>query len=177
MKKFLLLTLLTLLCFTTSPAQTAAKYGTLRYDSLLRAMPEYAEMQTQLKQLREKYDKEASYNEMTFKRQFAEFLQGQREFPQNILLKRQRDLQESMEKSLAFRNDADSLLQQAAEEMEQPIADLLDRAIRAVGAERGYECLVNLDAPSCLYLNPALTEDATPFVVKKVAELRMTVPN
>ncbi len=172
MKKLLLLTTLMVLCLVQGRAQSTAKYGTLHYDSLFRAMPEYVEMQKQIKLLREKYDSEANYNEMTFKRQFAEFLQGQKEFPQNILLKRQRDLQESMEKSIAFREDADSLLRQAAEEMKRPITQLLNQAIQAVGAERGYECMVNLDTPSYLYLNPAFTEDATPFVVKKVAELR-----
>ena len=83
-------------------AQTALKYGYLHYDSLLVKMSDYAAAQEQLATLRKQYQQETDYNEQGFKRQFAEFLQGQKNFPQNILLKRQRDLQEAMEKSIAF---------------------------------------------------------------------------
>lgn len=144
------------------------RFGTLRYDSLLHAMPEYATMQTRLADLRAKYEKEIDYNEETFKRQFAEFLQGQKEFPQNILLKRQRDLQAAMERSLAFRHEADSLLSQAAIDLEAPIRQRLNAAIQAVGLERGYAGIVNLDTPSMPFVNPRLTEDATPYVVEKL---------
>ena len=104
----------------------------------------------------------------TKKRQFAEFLQGQKEFPQNILLKRQRDLQAAMERSLAFRHEADSLLSQAAIDLEAPIRQRLNAAIQAVGLERGYAGIVNLDTPSMPFVNPRLTEDATPYVVEKL---------
>ncbi len=144
------------------------RFGTLRYDSLLHAMPEYATMQTRLADLRAKYEQEVAYNEESFKRQFAEFLQGQKEFPQNILLKRQRDLQAAMERSLAFRHEADSLLRQAAVDLEAPIRQRLNAAIQAVGLERGYAGIVNLDTPAMPFVNPRLTEDATPYVVEKL---------
>lgn len=142
-------------------AQTQARFGCLRYDSVLHAMPEYAEAQAQLHQLREKYELEASYNEMSFKRMFAEFLQGQKEFPQNILLKRQRDLQDELEKGLAFRREADSLLVRAAADLERPVRQKLDAAIQAVGMEYGFAAIVNLDAGACPFLHPSVTEDVT----------------
>ncbi len=148
------------------------RYGTVRYDSLLRAMPEYGVMQIQLQKLRQQYADEAAYNEMDFKRQFAEFLQGQKDFPQNILLKRQRDLQEAMEKGLAFRHDADSLLRQAAIDMERPVRQILDDAIRAAGRERGYDCIINLDSNAAPFVNPALAENAVPFITARLAARR-----
>ncbi len=166
--------ILFLLCWVVAamlaPNQAGAqvRYGSLRYDSLLHAMPEYAEAQAQVRQLREKYELEASYNEMSFKRMFAEFLQGQKDFPQNILLKRQRDLQDEMEKGLAFRREADSLLREAAAAIEEPVRRKLDAAIRTVGLERGYDMIVNLDAETCPFLQPALTEDATRYVWQKL---------
>lgn len=157
---------------TATPSQP--RYGLIHYDSLLHAMPEYAEAEAQYNALRERYAKETDYNEKDFKRQFTEYLQGQKDFPQNILLKRQRDLQEAMEKSLAFRHEADSLLAAARADLEAPVRQLLDEAIRLVGAERGYDCVVNRDltVPVLPYLNPALTEDATSHVVTKLAVLR-----
>lgn len=155
-------------CFAPLAVQAQARYGCLRYDSVLHAMPEYAEAQAQIKQLREKFVLEANYNEMSFKRMFAEFLQGQKDFPQNILLKRQRDLQDELEKGLAFRREADSLLVEAAAEIEAPVRSKLNAAIEAVGTERGYDLVVNLDERTCLFLRPAQTEDITRYVWQKL---------
>lgn len=85
------------------PAQSAPPvYGMLRYDSILQSMPEYMAMKIRVKQLRDKYEREANYNELNFKRMFTDFMQGQKDFPQNILLKRQRDLQDALEKGIGF---------------------------------------------------------------------------
>lgn len=149
-------------------AQSTVKYGYLPYDSLLRAMPAYAEAQIQMAELRKKYEAEARYNEQSFKRQFAEFLQGQKDFPQNILLKRQRDLQDAIEKSLAFRHEADSLLRQAEAELMRPVRERLDAAIHDVGLERGYECIVNTEERGIPFTHPSLSENAAPFVAAKI---------
>ena len=105
MKRNILFLLLSLAALTMS-AQSTIKYGSLDYDSLLTYMPEYKQVQEQLASLRLQYNKEAAYNEANFKRLFADFLQGQKDFPQNIMLKRQRELQDAMEKSLAFRRSS-----------------------------------------------------------------------
>ena len=172
-------------CLQTIKAQTeevAAKetavptekpiYGTLRYDSILHAMPEYAAMEVRVKQLRQKYESEAAYNEQTFKRMFSDFLQGQKDFPQNILLKRQRDLQEEMQKGLKFRQEADSIIRAAEANMIAPIRLMLDDAIAAVGEERGYHCIFNRDSQAVPFVRRSLTEDATPFILAKLASLR-----
>lgn len=172
MKKIILSMLLCFMAVCASEAQSQVKYGYLSYDAVLRGMPEYAEAQLAMGELVKKYEAEASYNEMNFKRLFAEFLEGQKEFPQSILLKRQRDLQEAMEKGLAYRQSADSLLHAAKEEMMLPLRQRLDSAICNVALERGYECVVNSDTRSHLFFSPGVAEDATPFVVEKLAGLK-----
>lgn len=168
MKRIILTLLLVLNSVLSLSAQEKARLGFLSYDSLLHAMPEYAQVQQQMQQLRQKYEVEAAYNESNFKRQFAEFLQGQKDFPQNILLKRQRDLQEAMEKGLAFRNQADSLLTQAEADMLKPLYSRLDAAIQSVGMERGYEYVLNTDRRAYPFMNQAVAEDATPYVAAKL---------
>lgn len=115
-----------------------------------------------------KYEAEASYNEQNFKRQFAEFLQGQKDFPQNILLKRQRSLQDAMEKSLSFRHDVDSILTVAEREALAPVRKRLDDAIRAVGLEHGYEYILNTDANAYPFVHHSVAEDATAYVEAKL---------
>ena len=169
MKKTLLLLLASLFCgVATMSAQSQVKYGVIHYDSLLVEMPAYAKAKAELADLRAKYENEAEYNDATFKRMFADFLQGQKEFPENILLKRQRDLQEAMEKSLAFNKACDSLLVVAERDLLAPVKAQLDGAIRAVGLERGYECIVNRAVGSHPFMHPSLTENAMPFVREKL---------
>lgn len=151
---------------TGSPA--TPKFGTVRYDSLLHSMPEWELMKGRLANLRQKYEAEAYYNESALRRMFAEFLQGQKDFPQSILLKRQRDLQEAMEKGLSFRREADSLLIKAQTDLEAPLRAKLNAAIRQVATQRGYDCVVNLDDNSMPFTKPQLTEDASPMVGEKL---------
>ena len=160
------------LVILVSNAQVACKYGRVNCDSLLKTMPEYTEAQAQLQELRRQYDEEAAYNDGHFKQMFADFLQGQKDFPQNIMLKRQRELQEAMEKSIAFRRSCDSLLVEAERDLLKPVRQLLDAALYAVGCERGYECIVNTAANSHPFLHPELTEDVTPFVLQKLHDVR-----
>lgn len=173
MRKRLFYVLICLLVSSASAfAQEQVKYGKISYKGLLRSMPEFKIAQEKINELRQQFESEAQYNETSFKRQFSEFLQGQKEFPQSILLKRQRDLQEAMTKGIAFRQTADSLLREAQKEMEQPLRARLDSAIMLVGIERGYECIVNTDVPSHLFIQPALTEDATLYVLDKIVAIK-----
>lgn len=152
----------------SNPLPVAPKYGYCSFSTILQRHPSYILALDQLKKLREQYEKEAQHNEIDFRRQFSEYLNGQKDFPQAILLKRQRDLQESMEKGLAFRAEADSLLAKAEEDLLSPIRSMIEAAIRAVAEEHGYECVVNIDEKSYLYLSPALSEDITLYVEEKL---------
>ena len=171
MKRFLLAALAAVL-FAGVEVQAQARYGSLRFDSILHAMPEYATARAQLSTMRQKYEAEASYNEQNFRRLFAEYLQGQKDFPQSIMLKRQRDLQDAMEKGLAFRHEADSLLRAAEDDMVRPVRKMLSDAIAAVGEERGYECVVDASRGAVPWTRPSLTEDATPFVLARLNAMR-----
>ncbi len=164
----LLLTLLLLLPALTAGAQSSVRAGSLRYDSLLHVLPQYAQVQQQMADLRLKYEAETKYNELSFQRQFSEFLQGQKNFPENILLKRQRDLQEQMERSIAFRHEADSLLAAAEADLMRPLRQQLDQAIRQVGLEHGYEYIIDRDQPALRFVHPSVVEDATPYVLHKL---------
>lgn len=170
MKRLFTLSLLSLAFGLATLAQAPAKYGYLSRKAILNAMPEVATAQAQLADLRSKYEAEARYNETSFRRQFSEFLQSQKGLPEAILLKRQADLQSQMERSLAFRKDAEDLLKKAEVDLFAPIEQRVDAAIRVVGTERGYEYMVNTDAAAIPFLNPKLSEDATSFVKAKLSE-------
>lgn len=149
-------------------AQSGARYGWVSRAALLAMMPETKAARTQLDSLRAKYEREARYNEEAFRRQFSEYLQIQRNLPEAILLKRQGDLQTSMERGLAFRRQAEELLRKAERDLMLPLEERLDAAIRVVGAERKYDFVVDTDAKAFPFLNSHLCEDATAFVKEKL---------
>lgn len=168
MKKTLFVIFFAMLAVSGS-AQSQIKYGSLSYQTLLREMPEYAEVQTAMKQLVQKYEVETRYNERKFQQMFTDFLQGQKDFPQPIMLKRQHDLQLELERGQNFRLQMDSLLQKAENDMLAPLHQTLDSLIHEVGMERGYEYIVDTDKSPLVFVHPSVTEDATPFVREKLA--------
>lgn len=163
MKRLLFLFLILPLCATAQ-----VRFGYLNYDEVLKQMPEFAEAQQNVSALKTKYDQEANRSEEEFQRKFSEFLQGQKDFPENILLKRQAELQTLMETGLSFRQEARQLLTKAERELMAGVQNRLNEAIRMVGEESGYAYVINTAGNACPYINPALGEDVTFAVLKRL---------
>ena len=168
--KALLFLLLLLAPVLPAAAQNAARYGCLSRQALLRQMPETHRAQQELDSLRAQFDRETQYNEAGFQRQFSEFLQVQKSLSEPLLRKRQADLQVAMERALAFRREGQALLDDARKRLFRPIEERLDAAIRVVGAERGYDLVIDTDSSAAPYVSPSLSEDATPFVREKLVQ-------
>ena len=168
--KTLLFLLLLLAPVLPVAAQNAARYGCLSRQALLRQMPETHRAQQELDSLRAQFDRETQYNEAGFQRQFSEFLQVQKSLSEPLLRKRQADLQVAMERALAFRREGQALLDDARKRLFRPIEERLDAAIRVVGAERGYDLVIDTDSSAAPYVSPTLSEDATPFVHEKLVQ-------
>ena len=160
--------LVCLTAFLPVDAQAQAKYGTVSRQSIMAKLPEMKVAQTQIDSLRAQYAREVRYNETSFRRQFSEFLQVQKNLPESILRKRQGDLQLAMERALAFRQQAEATLREAEAALIDRVRQRVDAAIRTVGQERGYELIIDTDSQSTPFVAPSLTEDATPWVAAKL---------
>lgn len=172
--KLLCLTAFLWLSSALAAQEVQKKIGYLSYNGIFRAMPEYEAAQKRLGDLKAKYDNEARRSEAEFQRKFVEFLQGQKDFPENILQKRQYELQDLMAKSIQFKEEAAGLLVQAEKELQADMLYLLNEAIRAVGVERGYSYILNTDGNACPFINPAESEDVTNYVKEKL-QLPITI--
>lgn len=140
------------------------KFGYLSYSEALREMPEYARSQEKLAGLQKKYDEELARSEKEFNLKFVEFLDGQKNFPENILLKRQKELQDLMEKSLQFKREVKELLEQARQELSAPMTEKLNAIIAQVGKEFGLEYILNTDNNSCPYIDKNVGMDIAELV-------------
>ena len=164
MKKAILLVLLALMAAMPTMAQNDLKFGYLSYATALQAMPEYAAMQNNMAELRQKYEAEQKRVEDDFNKKYEEFLDGQKSYPKTILQKRQSELQEMLDKNIAFKKESQRLLSQAEEEAMAPIRVRLAGVLDAIGRERGYAFIVNTDEKAALWLNPAMGEDVSAAV-------------
>ena len=162
MKKLILFFLL--LATMPALAQSELKFGYLSYNAVMQAMPEYAAMQNSMAELRQKYEAEQKRVEDDFNKKYEECLDGQKSFPKTILQKRQSELQEMLDKNIAFKKESQRLLSQAEEEAMAPIRVRLAEVLDAIGRERGYAFIVNTDEKATLWLNPAMGEDVSAAV-------------
>ncbi|MBR1666711.1 MAG: OmpH family outer membrane protein [Bacteroidaceae bacterium] len=141
---------------TPAPQQVVIQpqhFGYLSYNDVLHSMPEYEQAMKSLEELKKTYDGEMARAEQDFSKKFAEYIDGQKSFPENIMLKRQKELQQLMEQSMQFKNEAQELLTKAEEELMQPIHARLKDAIQAVGKKHNYAYVLNTDANAYPYIS------------------------
>ncbi len=173
MKRVILSLILLYATFIFVAAQESTptkKFGYLSYDAVLKAMPSYAEAQKSFNDLKASYAKELERSESEFSKQFAEYVDGQKTFPENILLKRQKELQQLMEQSLTFKQEAQQLLDKAEKELMQPVHQKLKEALYKIGSERGYDYILNTDNNSYPFVNNQTGEDITAEAISAVSK-------
>jgi outer membrane protein len=160
----LVMTLMSLVSYAQQDAVPVVKYGYLSYDSVFKAMPEYATMQASMNELRAKYETEQKRVENDFNKKYEEFLDGQAGFPMTILQKRQSELQEMLDKNIAFKKESQRLLCKAECEAKAPLKERLAAVLKQVGEARGYAFILNTDGNVAPWLNATMGEDITGVV-------------
>ena len=148
----------------TASAQTPLKYGYFSFSEALKAMPAYAIAERDMASLRAKYEEEGKRVEDDFNKKYELFLDGQRDFAPSILQKRQAELQEMMEKNVAFKNESKRLLAQADAESKAALKVRLRAIVARIGADRGYAFILNTDNDAVPYVNNAVGEDINALV-------------
>lgn len=150
----------------------ARKYGYLSYNDILKKMPEYKEAQTNIERVKAYYDKEMERAEQEFSKKFAEYVDGQKDMPQNIILKRQKELQQLMEESMKFKEEAKRLLIQSEKDIMAPLHNKLNEAIKAVGTQKNYPYVLNIDANAVPFINPRDGVDITTEVRQMLTRMQ-----
>ncbi|MBQ8736700.1 MAG: OmpH family outer membrane protein [Bacteroidaceae bacterium] len=144
------------------------KFGYLSYNAILKAMPDYAVAQKSISDLKQKYDEEMKRTEQDFTKKFNEFIDGQKNFPENIMLKRQKELQMLMDEGLKFKDEVKKLLTNAEAELMKPVYQKLNDILSAIGTEHDYMYILNTDANAYPFMNMKYGEDVTAAVKEKL---------
>lgn len=157
MKRFPLL----LLCFVALTAASQPRFGYFSFREIVESLPEYTAMQTSLQELREKCEQEISNSEKDFLQRYSEFIDGQAGFPDIIRDKRQKELQELMERSISFKKEADSTLMAARREMLKPLRQRVTDAAKKVCQNEDLDYVLNSDRDNFICVNDSVGMNIT----------------
>ena len=146
----------------------AQKFGHIKTQEILTAMPEYTKAQTDIQTLQKQYDDDMKRVADEFQKKFAAYQQEQANLPKNIQERRQKELQELNDRGMQMQQDAQQELQQSWMQMLEPIAKKIDDAIKAVGQEGGYVYIFDLNATQIPFVNETLSTDVTGAVKAKL---------
>ena len=140
-------------------SSSSVKFGYLSYQAAIKSMADYAMAQQKLTDLKAKYQAETKRVEDEFNRKYEEFLEGQREFPKTILQKRQTELQELMQKNIAFKNNIGEQLAKEEADIFAPLYTKLNETLAKMCAEKGYAFIIDTDAKAVPVVNPLMCVD------------------
>lgn len=146
----------------------ALKFGYLSYDLALKSMKEYATVQMRMDSLRSAFNAEMQRVEDEFNRKYEDFLDGQKDFPRTILLKRQTELQDMLQKNIAFKQQSVQEMKDTEAQLMAPLRIHLNEAIATIAREQGLALVINTDANACPFIEPAMGVDVNELVVKKL---------
>lgn len=171
MKRLALFACLALLLPATLAAQEAVafRFGCISYDEVLAAMPDYAQIDSDLAELKAKYDDELSAAEDEFNTKYETFLEQYSSYTPAILAKRQSELEDMLRRNEAFRDEANRLLQQARDEKTAAVRKKLDAVIADVASEYSLAFVLNTDSDAVPFLNAKMAYNITAAVKNIVA--------
>jgi outer membrane protein len=148
----------------TDSVKPVLRFGYLSYYAVLKGMFDYADAQDSIKVQREAFAKEMKRVEDEFNQKYEAFLEGQKDFPRTILLKRQNELEELMRRNVEFKAQAQAELRKTEETFLAPVKARLNEALAAVAKEFGLALVINTDANACPFIDPQMGMDIQEMV-------------
>lgn len=118
----------------------AQKFGVVEIETVFKAMPEYAAMETQLSDASKKYEDEFQKLRTELDKLYADFqaIADDANTPQSIKERRMQEIQERENKINQFRQTASQDLSRLQEQLIAPIQQKFVDAVKAVGQEGNY---------------------------------------
>lgn len=157
-----------LLAFVAMGAMAQSKFGYVSYKELVKALPEYNIVEAHLDELQAKYEAEMERSDREFNQKYTDFIEEQSQFPDNIRIKRHKELQELMEKTMAFKHEINSTMREARHEMMKPLYDKIDEAVMKVCVDGDYDYILNTDERAYIAINPQSGTDVTELIKQEL---------
>ena len=142
------------------------KFGHINAQEIVSAMPEFAKAQSDIEALDKQLTSELQRTQEEFNKKYQEFQQAiaKDSLPANIAERRQKELQDMMQRQEQFQQGAQPQMQKALADAMAPIYKKLDDAIKAVGAAEGVIYIFDLARTPVAYVNESQSINLTPKV-------------
>ena len=142
------------------------KFGHINAQEIVSAMPEFAKAQSDIEALDKQLTSELQRTQEEFNKKYQEFQQAiaKDPLPANIAERRQKELQDMMQRQEQFQQEAQQQMQKAQADAMAPIYKKLDDAIKAVGAAEGVIYIFDLARTPVAYVNESQSINLTPKV-------------
>ena len=139
------------------------KFGHINAQEIVSAMPEFAKAQSDIEALDKQLTSELQRTQEEFNKKYQEFQQAiaKDSLPANIAERRQKELQDMMQRQEQFQQEAQQQMQKAQADAMAPIYQKLDKAIKAVGAAEGVIYIFDLARTPIPYVNESLSINLT----------------
>ena len=139
------------------------KFGHINAQEIITVMPEFTKAQNDIQTLEKQLTAELQRTQEEFNNKYQEFQQAiaKDSLPPNIAERRQKELQDMMQRQEQFQQDAQQQMAKAQNDAMAPIYQKLDNAIKAVGAAEGVIYIFDLARTSIPYVNESQSINLT----------------
>lgn len=169
--------LLLLFLFSPLVLMSQEKFGFFSYNAVLDSLPQYKVAMESYDMLKQRCLKEIDHNEQELTRFYVAFLDGHRDFPEPILRKRQKELQQLIDNSIAFRDELKAWLRHAKDSLTASSRLLVDSALVRVCTELSLSYVIDTDNGGYRYINPLFGEDVTKDIVSAIISPELPLRN
>ena len=163
MRKILLLLLLSPLLVS---AQT--RFGYYHHSEVLNAVPGYRKAVDEYELLKKRCDAEIERNEKELTRYYVAYLDGQQDFPEPILRKRQKELQQMIDNSIVLRDQLKQWLSEAKDSLFAPYEAEVMTALESVCKKGGLAYAIDAEEVVYRYINPNIGVNITQSLIDMV---------
>lgn len=144
------------------------KFGYFSYKTVLDSLPQYKAAMESYDKLKQRCLKEVEHNEQELTRFYVAFLDGHREFPEPILRKRQKELQQLIDNGIVFRDQLKAWLRHAKDSLTASSRLAVDSALPRVCSELSLSYIIDTDHGGYKYINPVFGQDVTQDVISVI---------
>ena len=153
-----------------SGASAQVFIGYLSHDSILKTMPQLIIVEAEMDSLRQAYEKEMQQVEKDFNEKYEAFLEGRKDFPRTIMLKRQTELQQLLERNVKFKEQSRRELAAIRRQKMAPLTTILKEAIATVARQQRLVVVLNTDSNACPFIEPEMSMDITQEVLQLLSK-------
>lgn len=139
------------------------KFGHINAQEIITVMPEFTKAQGDLQKLQKQLGDDLQRSQDEFNKKYQEFQQAiaKDSLPANIAERRQKELQEMMQRQEQYQQEAQQQMEKAQADLLAPVYKKLDDAIKAVGAAEGVIYIFDLARTQIPYVNESQSTNLT----------------